>query len=709
MHNNKIVLLVVASALLASCGGQSSSSSSISSSAVTSSASSQGGASVDSSAEISSASSSGEKYLFYTLKEGVKASEMEGTPWVNTATPGRAAKVEKPSLKDDYYLATTYDMQINANLGPDDLAYGGTVGAIGEVSKKTTKMLTEKTSSKFSDAVTTAYTLYAKEDKADEIAYNKALIDEIKNISNTDQLFTYLTTKGFDLRWPLFQMVKIADDQLILKDLNMGLTPASLGYYTASPDEREKLEKAEATAVYLLGLYGYSETDARALAKKAFLAEFRGRDGSLSDGFQTTVGEVNDRVGNLKLKEYFNGLGYADTMNLQVFGAVALLLKAITDGQTLSLDEIKALLINRIAFSSVFSRPIQGENGFISLTDGLNDNTRGYNQDMYLKSIFDNMITNVYDRVYIDNYETKERKASIASLMGDVANEYVSLLDGTSWLEEATRTEAKEKVKAMKFDCCYPSFLEELPDFSIAGAKSYMEVVDRYTAWSRKANQPSQTTYGLWNDASVTVVNAIYNGYGNSFVIFDGMLANDNFSTNMSKEELYGSVGQIIGHEISHGFDVNGSKIDKEGQERDWWTAKDKAAFQTKVDKITNTWKQYTNKKDMPLSCDDGMLGEIIADMGGISVTLRLAAKESNFDYGKYFNAYSNSMGSVISEALLENMVYGGQSGQQDSHPLSVFRVNGVVSQFAKFYETYGIKDGDHMYVAEANRLNIWG
>lgn len=235
-----------------------------------------------------------------------------------------------------------------------------------------------------------------------------------------------------------------------------------------------------------------------------------------------------------------------------------------------------------------------------------------------------------------------------------------------------------------------------------------MESVNAYSAWSRKANQPVNEKAPLWG-ATITTVNGVYNPLSNSFVIFDGLLASESYTANMAKEELYGSIGTVIGHEISHAFDVQGSKYDKYGMQNDWWTDKDKTAYAAKVDKIKAVWSTYENKPNMKLDCSDGMLGEIIADMGGVSVCLRLGAKLNNFDYAKFFTAYANMHGSIMSEAILENLIYGGLTGKQDSHPIGVFRVNGVVNQFEKFYQTFDVKENDKMYVAPANRLNIWG
>lgn len=708
MIKPKILLILCAPAILASCGGVSTASSTPggSSSSTTSIVveSSEGKSSGDASRD--SSASAGEKYLFYELNEGVQSSEMEGSPWVNTILEGRAAKVKKPSKKDDFYLSTTYDTQVAAKLGPDDLAIGGLPGAIKSISKNTTKILTEKTSSKFSDTLTKSYSLYMKADKSEDVAHVKKNIDAIKAITSVSDFVDYCVGGGYDLSWPLFQIVKYVDNTILLKEENMGLSPNAIYFAYNDAEEPEKKTRVEQSSEYLLSLYGYNSADAKALTEKALAAMGKCLNGGSQ--LQTSVAEIDERYPSLKLKSYFTRLGYAESTKIMATSAIECFFKSFYDG-SLTLDELKAMLIYRYAFASVYTRPFADENGFAALTEGLNSNARGYSQDMLLKSIFDQRLQQIYDRAYLDTFETAERRENIIQLEKDVVNEYVSLLGECDWLEKATKDEAIAKVKAMKFDCCYPEDLTKLPDLDLSSSVSFAELLDKYTAWTRGSNQPERAGYQLWNDATITTPNAVYSPDSNSFVVFDGILAGEGYSLNMGKEQLYGSIGQVIGHEISHAFDVGGSQIDKDGFTRDWWTEKDKEAFSSKVARIKAVWSTYTNKKDMPLQCHDAMLSEIIADMGGMSVTLRLGRKQTGFDFAKYFEAYADSMGTVLSQQLLENMVYGGGSLMQDSHPLSQFRVNGVVNQFAEFYTTFDVKEGDHMYVEEAKRLNIWG
>ena len=256
-------------------------------------------------------------YLFYKLKEGQTKDGLEGSPWVNSVKDGIGKKLIKPSEKDDFYLNRTYEMQNSATLEPGDMAIGGMPGAIKEISKRTSKMLSEKTTSAYGDTLNQIFNLYSKVDKTNDERYVKSIIDEIKAISSLDALAEYLYNKGYDSVWPLFEIVRDKKDGLSLKEDNMGLTPSSINYSYLNGTEEEK-QRVSDTAVYLLGLYGYNETEAKEVLDKATNAY---RDAT-SKGIaveNTSVKEIDSLFPHLRLKDYFSiKLGYTSSTNINV-------------------------------------------------------------------------------------------------------------------------------------------------------------------------------------------------------------------------------------------------------------------------------------------------------------------------------------------------------------------------------------------------------
>ena len=180
-----------------------------------------------------------------------------------------------------------------------------------------------------------------------------------------------------------------------------------------------------------------------------------------------------------------------------------------------------------------------------------------------------------------------------------------------------------------------------------------------------------------------------------------GILGGSLYNPDMSREELFANVGDTLAHEISHAFDTTGSQFDEKGNLRNWWTEQDQAAFTKRADKLAAYYDNIEPFQDV-FCVGSQIEGEAIADLVAIKILLRIAAKDPNFDYDKFFRAYSETW-RTITTARSEYYALS-----QDSHPLPYLRVNAVVQQFEEFYKTYGVKEGDGMYLAPEDRLEVW-
>ena len=173
-------------------------------------------------------------------------------------------------------------------------------------------------------------------------------------------------------------------------------------------------------------------------------------------------------------------------------------------------------------------------------------------------------------------------------------------------------------------------------------------------------------------------------------------------SDDMSVEELYASIGAFwVGHEVSHAFDMNGAQFDAEGNYRNWWKEEDLQEFERRskrLDDYLDTIIPFGDHHVIGSNVDT----EMAADYTGLQCALRMAQKVEDFDYDKFFTKYAQMNASLG--------LYSSELSQltQDSHPLNFLRTNVPVQQFEEFYETYGVKEGDAMYLAPEDRLLIW-
>ena len=176
-----------------------------------------------------------------------------------------------------------------------------------------------------------------------------------------------------------------------------------------------------------------------------------------------------------------------------------------------------------------------------------------------------------------------------------------------------------------------------------------------------------------------------------------------NFDQNVSNEELYVSVGEVIGHEISHAFDQIGSLFDKDGNynSNGWWTAEDYVAFKEKNNKLI----EYLNTQIHPWEGlqmnGELMAGEVCADMGGRKVMLMMASQRPDFDYDLFIRSYASHMLYEYNEKYLDLYM-------NDEHPQAYIRVNLTLQQYDEFLDFYGITEGDGMYLAPKDRIAIW-
>ena len=163
-----------------------------------------------------------------------------------------------------------------------------------------------------------------------------------------------------------------------------------------------------------------------------------------------------------------------------------------------------------------------------------------------------------------------------------------------------------------------------------------------------------------------------------------------------------GYFGTIIGHEISHAFDDQGSLFDENGNMKDWWSDEDKKAFQERVDKVVD----YYNKYEINGMKINGKLtaGENIADLGGFSCCVEIAKKKNatKEEMKELFESYAKIWASKYTDEFLKYMI------QNDVHAPNKIRVNAVVSSIDEFYYLYDIKENDKMYKAPQDRIKVW-
>ncbi len=222
----------------------------------------------------------------------------------------------------------------------------------------------------------------------------------------------------------------------------------------------------------------------------------------------------------------------------------------------------------------------------------------------------------------------------------------------------------------------------------------------RYQSWvfNLKFNGLYDNSY-IWESMPSYTVNAFYSPNTNEFCILNGVIGG--VPDDGSIEEILGSVGVIIGHEISHSIDSTGAYFDENGNYNNWWSTASWKKFENKVDNLVNFFNKIGVTNSIKVK-GNNVDGEATADMGGVHVCLEIAKTIENFNYDLFFRTYANLW---LTAPYRSDQI---ASRNSDSHPFEYLRVNATLSQFEEFFETYDIKYGDKMYIPEDQRVAIW-
>jgi putative endopeptidase len=196
-------------------------------------------------------------------------------------------------------------------------------------------------------------------------------------------------------------------------------------------------------------------------------------------------------------------------------------------------------------------------------------------------------------------------------------------------------------------------------------------------------------------------VNAYYNPAMNEIVFPAAILQPPFFNPSSDPAANYGAIGAVIGHEMSHGFDDQGSKYDGQGNLRDWWTAEDRARFVALTDRLAAQYGKFC-PFDHGQTCVNGQLtlGENIGDLGGVN----LAAPVIDGLTGdqRFFMAFAQVWRSKYREETARQLLL------VDPHSPAQYRTNGIVRNMDAWYKAFGVKPGDGLYLPPAQRLRIW-
>ena len=328
--------------------------------------------------------------------------------------------------------------------------------------------------------------------------------------------------------------------------------------------------------------------------------------------------------------------------------------------------------------------------------------------------VVEGQIGELLGKIYAAKYYPPAEKAAMTELVGNLRKAMAANLQDLSWMGPATRTEAKAKLDAFTTKIGAPDEYKTYPGLTISADDALGNAVAA-SAWQqndqmRRVGKPVDRKEWLMLPETV---NAYYNPPFNEIVFPAAILQPPFFSLTADPAVNYGGIGAVIGHEMGHGFDDQGSKSDGKGELRDWWTPQDKANFRKLQDRLAAQYGTFC-PFDGGKTCVNGKLtmGENIGDLGGLSLAYRAYKLSLNGKPDKVIDGYTGDQRFFLSWAQVWRSKTREEQARQylitDPHSPEWVRINAIVRNFDEWYRAFDVKPGDKLYLAPADRVRIW-
>jgi putative endopeptidase len=565
----------------------------------------------------------------------------------------------------------------------------------------------------------------------DTIAINKAgisplksefaKIDAIKDVPSLVTSIAHLHTIGAS---PAFSFYLGQDDKISTKyALFLGQGGLGLGnrdYYFNTDEQTVKIRTEYVKHLQaMLKLIGQNEASATSIMKlETDLAKASRKLEDLRDPIKNynkmTVASLGKITPNINWNSMFPVLGVAKADSVIVgqpefYKALNTLVKSysIEDWKTY----LKWDLVN--SFAAYLNSDIEKQN-FKFYSTVMNGVSKQKPRWKRVVGQTDNYLGELIGQVYVAEYLPKGSKEKLLEIGNNIRDVYADHIKKLDWMSQATKVKALKKLSKIVMKVGYPDKWKDMSSMKI-DRKSYCGNVIQANIWSykdmiNKYGKPVDRTEWSMNPQTY---NAYYNPSNNEIVVPACNIIVPGFEGRMPDDAiLYGIIGgSTFGHEITHGFDDQGSQYDENGNLNNWWTPEDLKKFQAKTKLIVSQFNKYTVLGNKHIN-GDATQGENIADLGGVVMGYEAFKKTAQFKNNqkisnltpdqRFFLAYGYAwMVNTKDEALASQIM-------TDVHAPAQFRINGPLSNIPEFYKTFNVKPGNKMYLPDSLRVVIW-
>lgn len=561
---------------------------------------------------------------------------------------------------------------------------------------------------------------------ADGVTPIQADLEKIASVKDKSEIVPLMAELAHSGVFPYFSFyvgADIMDSKSNLFQLYQG--GISLGekeYYLDNDDVTVNIRnKYKEHIVKMFQLAGFDEAAAKKKMEAVMDIETRIAKASFSAVEQRNPAANYHKMSLDELKKEIPGIDWDAFLN-------GIGVKGVTELSVSQVDPIKEVekIIN--------SLPVENQIAYMqwSLIDRaagyLSDDLVAQNFDFYGKTLsgkqtnqprwkravstVNGVLGEAVGQMYVEKYFPAAAKERMVQLVKNLQTALGERIRNLEWMGDSTKIKAIEKLNSFYVKVGYPDKWRDYTGLNIE-KDSYWANVKRATEFEldymlSKAGKPvDRDEWGM----TPQTVNAYYNPTTNEICFPAGILQYPFFDMNADDAFNYGAIGVVIGHEMTHGFDDQGRQFDKDGNLKDWWTAEDAKRFEERAQVMVNF---FDSIQVLPgLNANGSLtLGENIADHGGLQVSFQafknatkdapLPVKDGFTPEQRFFLSYAGVWAGNIRDEQIRLQT------KSDPHSLGRWRVNGALPQIGAWYDAFGIKEGDPMYLASEKRVSIW-
>ena len=330
----------------------------------------------------------------------------------------------------------------------------------------------------------------------------------------------------------------------------------------------------------------------------------------------------------------------------------------------------------------------------------------------FVSGIIDNQLGDLLGELYVDKYFKPEAKARMLDLVNNLQQTFTSRIKNLDWMSDDTKMKAMEKLNAFTKKIAYPDQWKDYSSITI-NRGDFLGNIKRASQWSyndmisRWGKPVDKTRWGM----TPPTINAYYNPSNNEIAFPAGILQFPFFDFGADDAVNYGGIGAVIGHEMTHGFDDNGSQYAANGNLANWWTKDDNDKFKLRTQKVVNQYNSFTVLDTVHVN-GRLTLGENLADLGGLNIAYEAFTHTKQYKEGKKIDGFTPTQRFFLSWAQIWRSNTLPETQAQliltDPHSPGMARANGPLENMDTWYAAFDVKPGDKMYQPEAQRIRIW-